>query len=488
MGNLSGKIEHIVVLMLENRSFDSMLGKLYPNDQTFEGLNGNETNPLQDQPDVPVWSNPATDSKSMSIPTPDPGELWVDINMQLFGLNGKPGNQPPPMNGFVNNYVRQNVEPTPNYKPESIMHYYLPDQVPVISQLAKQFAVCDQWFASAPCQTWPNRFFLHTGTAGGYENNSPAHFPYLMNTIFNRLNEKDKPWGIYFHDFPQTLTLTNLWPHLEHFHSFDDFKEDAKNGKLPSYSFIEPRYFPDVKLPNDQHPPHHIGMGEDLIADVYNAVRSAPTWQKTLLIIIYDEHGGCYDHVSPPMAVSPDNTNPQPFGFYRYGVRVPAVLVSPYIKPGTILRGVPDGNIPHNGPPYPFDHTSVLATLRNCFNLGGSLTNRDAIAPDLESVLNLDSPSNDGPATVTPLPYIISDTELQAARNAPLNGLQKAMHEAATHLPPLGHAQDAENVYKNIENHIESLVNGFMAEVPNHKTPAEALPFIKGKLTAFFGK
>lgn len=219
MGNLSSKIEHIVVLMLENRSFDSILGKLYPKDQPFDGLDGNETNPLQGQPDVPVWSNPATDSKAMSIPSPDPGELWDDINMQLFGLDGKPGNQSPPMNGFVNNYVRQKTEPAANYEPESTMHYYLPDQVPVISQLARQFAVCDQWFASAPCQTWPNRFFLHTGTAGGYENNSPTHFPYLMNTIFNRLNEANEPWGIYFHDFPQTLTLTNLWPHFDHFHS-----------------------------------------------------------------------------------------------------------------------------------------------------------------------------------------------------------------------------------------------------------------------------
>ncbi|OIQ82494.1 Non-hemolytic phospholipase C precursor [mine drainage metagenome] len=407
--------------------------------------------------------------------------------MQLFGLDGKPGNQPPPMNGFVNNYVRQTVEPAANYIPESIMHHYDPSQVPVISQLAKQFAVCDQWFSSAPCQTWPNRFFLHTSTAGGYENNSPSHFPYLMNTIFNRLNEVNEPWGIYFHDFPQTLTLTNLWPHLEHFHSFDDFKKDARNGELPSYSFIEPRYFPDVKLPNDQHPPHNVGLGEELIADVYNAVRSAPTWQKTLLIIIYDEHGGCYDHVPPPLAVPPDNSKPQPFGFDRYGVRVPAVLISPYIKPGTVLRAAPDGDLPHNGPPYPFDHTSVIATIRKCFNLGGPLTNRDSVAPDLESVLNLDSPTNNGPASVTPLPYVISNDELQAALNAPLNGFQKAMHEAAAHLPPLGLAQNAKNLSGTIESHIENLVNGAMAEVPDHKTPAEALPFMKSKLRAIFG-
>lgn len=107
-------IEHIVVLMLENRSFDSMLGKLYPMDKSFNGITGNETNPLYGQHDIPIWNNTLNDSSSMSIPTPDPGELWVDINMQLFGLNGKPGNQPPTMNGFVNNYVRQTSEPAAN--------------------------------------------------------------------------------------------------------------------------------------------------------------------------------------------------------------------------------------------------------------------------------------------------------------------------------------------------------------------------------------
>jgi Phosphoesterase family. len=104
-------------------------------------------------------------------------------------------------------------------------------------------------------------------------------------------------------------------------------------GKLPSYTFIEPRYFPDVKLPNDQHPPHHVGMGEDLIAEVYNALRSAPTWEKTLLVIVYDEHGGNYDHVPPPKAVPPDNSHSQPFGFDRYGFGFRRCLSLPISRP-----------------------------------------------------------------------------------------------------------------------------------------------------------
>ena len=474
MGNLDNKIDHVVVLMMENRSFDCLLGQLYPGNPEFEGLQGNETNPLHGGADVKVWNSAKLDSKSMSIPDPDPGELWYDINMQLFGLDGKPGSEPPAMNGFVNNYVRQNAKPSGNYLPESIMHYYTPEQLPVISELAKEFAVCDCWFASAPCQTWPNRFFLHCATAEVYENNSPPRFPYLMETIFNRFSNPES-WKIYFHDFPQSLTLSRLWPHTHRFRLFEkEFASDTAAGRLPSYTFIEPRYFPDIKLPNDQHPPHHVGMGEDLIAEVYNALRSSPTWEKTLLVIIYDEHGGTYDHVAPPNAVPPDNAHSQPFGFNRYGVRVPAVLVSPYIRAGTILK-TPKAS------PYPFDHTSVITTLRKRFALGSPISHRDAVAPDLESVLNLDIPRNDCPLSMNPLPYTVDPTELERALKAPLNDFQKAMHEAAAHLPVLS----AESIHEDIENHVQNLVKGIIPEVPDHRTIATAVPFIKEKLHAF---
>lgn len=474
------KIKHVVVLMMENRSFDSVLGTLYSPEERpeFEGLTGNETNPLQGGGDIQTWGDGKTDAKSMSIPTPDPGELFTDINMQLFGLNGKPGSEPPAMNGFVNNYVRQKDQPADQYQPEAIMHHYNPTQLPVLSTLARQFAVCDGWFASAPCQTWPNRFFLHCATAAGYENNSPAHFPYMMESVFNRFNDP-KSWKIYFHDFPQSLTLTRLWTHLDRFRFFEEeFVEDAKEGKLPSYTFIEPRYFPDIKLPNDQHPPHHVGMGEDLIAEVYNALRAnEEAWKKTLLVILYDEHGGIYDHVPPQKAVPPDNSHPQPFAFDRYGVRVPAVLVSPYIQAGTILKKPADSL-------YPFDHTSVIATLRKWFSLGAPLTHRDAVAPDLECALNLESPENMGPEKIEPLPYVVSPTELDAALNAPLNAFQKAMHEAAAHLPIPRH----ENIFQSIEDHVENLVNGIMPDVPDHRNALTAVPFIKDKLKSFLGK
>jgi phospholipase C len=161
MGQLQ-KIDHIVVLMLENRSFDTLFGKLYPKSNAFEGLAGSEQNPNANGAPVVVWNTPGTDETAMRIPNPDPGELWTDINTQLFGNPTPAPSQMPTMDGFVKNYLeQQQSNPQLAYDPKSVMHYFTPDQVPVLAQLAKQFAVSDHWFASAPCQTWPNRWFVH---------------------------------------------------------------------------------------------------------------------------------------------------------------------------------------------------------------------------------------------------------------------------------------------------------------------------------------
>ena len=145
------------------------------------------------------------------------------------------------MDGFVRNYLAQQpLNPTETYDPKSVMHYFTPDQVPVLSALAKQFAVCDRWFASAPCQTWPNRWFVHAATANGHENNNPPHFPDVP-TIFNRLELSGiHNWKIYFHDFAQAHTLLQLFLLGSHFHSYRQFQADCQSNTLPSYSFIEP--------------------------------------------------------------------------------------------------------------------------------------------------------------------------------------------------------------------------------------------------------
>jgi phospholipase C len=253
-----------------------------------------------------------------------------------------------------------------------------------------------------------------------------------METVFNRLSAAGKDWRVYFHDIPQSVTLSQLWfETFTHFRDFeDDFARDAAAGNLPAYSFIEPRYFADTannKLPSDEHPPHNVAYGEALIANAYNAVRAGPGWKHTLLIVTYDEHGGCFDHVVPPRATPPDERRPDGYDFSQFGVRVPAVIISPYVRPGSVIR--PTGTTP-------FDHTSILATLRKLFGFR-PLTARDAAAPDLLPLLSA-TPDNDGPAAIV-APAVPPAPE-QVARSAakPLNDMQKSLTTTAVLLPTAG--------------------------------------------------
>jgi phospholipase C len=436
------QIEHIVVLMLENRSFDCMLGRLYPKSEAFDGLDGSETNPWH-RPDgsveqIGVWSSPTMPPQAACIPDPDPGELFTDFQMQLFGLCG---GQQPNMSGFVDNYMRQPRLSGSPCDPRAVMHCFTPAQVPVLSLLARSFGVSDRWHASAPCETWPNRYFAHCGTAGGFVNNErsrfPRRWPRMMPTVFNHLGKAGYSWKIYFHDLPQAATLCRLWPDIPtRFYLFEEeFANDARSGRLPNYSFIEPRYYANWlanKVPNDQHPPHDIVYGEQLIAAVYNAVRSAPIWKRTLLIITYDESGGCFDHVPPPSAVPPGGPYPDGFTFDRYGARVPAVIVSPFVAPGSILR---PPLAAASEPSHPFDHTSIIATLQRILGFAAPMTPRIAAAPDLLCTLTLSAPENDGPERISGHPRFPTRTEARAHVRRPHNRLQRNLKSVRAGIP-----------------------------------------------------
>lgn len=408
-------VEHVVVLMLENRSFDCMLGWLYRDRPDFDGLTGNESNPWHradgSVTQVSVWNDGRIDAAAATVPAPDPGELFDDIQMQIFGLTP---DGVPRMDGFVDNYVRQPETGTCR-DPRAVMHAFTPEQLPVLSLLARSFGVCDRWFASAPCETWPNRLFAHTGCGGGQVNNAAIQRPFLLPTVFHRLARRRRTWRVYFHDVPQTAALVTLWPSIPgHFRLFAEFIDDAACGDLPAYSFIEPRYFPDLLLhhiPNDAHPPHNVAYAEQLTADVYNAVRGSPAWDRTLLLIVFDEHGGCYDHVPPPPAIPVGPPAPNGFRFDRYGPRVPAVVVSPYVPAGSIIRP------PEDGPP--FDHTSIWATLDALFDLGAPLSRRAARAPNVLSALTLDRPATQQPARID-----ASETEPTREEMHALHGLR----------------------------------------------------------------
>ncbi len=468
-------IAHVVVLMLENRSFDCMLGRLYPGRADFDGLTGRETNTWHTSggsQTVQVWTSETLNAHDVCIPDPDPGELFTDIHMQIHGIGNVAGPDGPTMSGFVDNYMRQ-PKTTPPADPRAVMHYFTPAQMPVLSTLAAAFGVSDRWFASAPCQTWPNRFFAHCCTAGGYVNNMPPHFPYDMPTVFNRLDDLKNPaigWRVYFHDFPQAATLSQLWESaFTRFQLFDAFLTDAAQGRLPSYSFIEPRYFPDLTqtlLPNDAHPPHNVAYAEQLIAQVYNALRAGPGWEQTLLLITCDEHGGCYDHVPPPPAKSPDSHYPDGFDFGYYGVRVPAVIVSPHVRKGSIIRPPAPGLTP-------FDHTSISATLHRLFGTA-FLTARDAVAPDLLSALT-DGPDNPGPDHIVapPVPPPTADDVLTAANKAP-NSYQTALAAAASSLPGgTGATAAAHPTAAGAATAVMVAMRGFLATPPAPRPPAD---------------
>lgn len=416
------RIDHIVVLMLENRSFDNMLGWLYsprneppfdrvPRGQPFDGLDGkNLTNPIP--PAVPGAGRkevPVARGQVMNHPNPDPGEDYGHVNQQLFGSADPPDPvpRPAPMNGFVKDYVEMLQQDThdggqPGYDDyKIIMDCFPPDRVPVISHLANAYAVCDRWFCSVPSQTMCNRSFANAATSAGLVNNEPYE-NWARNTgatIFNRMEDGGLSWKVYYDPW-DLCSLTWLihfrslykYVHSRFFH-FHAFLKDAAAGELPAYSFIEPRF---LISHNDQHPPYGVLPGEDLIHQVYQAVRESPLWERTLLIVTYDEHGGCYDHVAPPAAVPPgggsEDACPQGFRFDRLGVRVPAVLISPWIDAGTVFRAG-----------QPLDHTSIIKTISNRWGLK-PLTERDRAAVDLSGALRRGTPRTDRPE-ISPRPH-----------------------------------------------------------------------------------
>jgi phospholipase C len=401
MANQLEKIDHIVVLMLENRSFDHMLGFLYSDNQNrslagdpFDGLTGEESNPDDLGRPVQVYKIQASDPHPYLMPGADPGEGFLNTNYQLFstdnpGAGAVPGNQ-----GFVVNFksaiatdLSKHYQDTlPGTQASQIMGMYTPALLPVLSGLAKGYAVCDRWFASVPTMTMPNRAFALAATSQGHLDDHVKIF--TCPSIFGRLSDKGLDWAIYGynrdpltrHDFPDTQQADE-----SHFGHFRDFQERAAQGSLPPFTFLEPSW---DATGNSQHPNYDVAAGEQLIHDVYYAVRNSPAWTSTLLIVTYDEHGGNYDHVAPPNnAVPPGDgsVGEQGFDFARFGLRVPAVLISPWIQQGSVFR--PDGNV---------DHTSVLKTIHERWGTE-ALTARDAAAASLADVLSLGTARSDDP-------------------------------------------------------------------------------------------
>jgi phospholipase C len=447
MNDMSGlsSVNHVVVLMLENRSFDHMLGFLYadqgnvsPAGHAYEGLAGTESNPGTSGPVTVYRITPATPN-AYFLPGADPGEGYMATSNQLFGSESAPAGSPvPTMNGFVKDFAYtlgwQSREGhwsiLPGTTANDIMGCFAPETLPVLSALARGYAVCDQWFASVPTETLPNRAFALAATSQGHMDDKTRTF--TSPSIFGLMGQHGVTWGIYGYE-AEPLTKSTFTDVASAaggtIGKFSDFQAAAQAGTLPAFSFLEPAW---SSTGNSQHPNYDVALGEQLIHDVYETVRGGAAWAQTLLVITYDEHGGCYDHVPPPAgAVPPDNTAGEfGFDFTRFGVRVPTVLVSPLIAAGTVYR------VPAAGPPL--DHTSVLKTVAQRWGLP-SLTARDAAAPGFGDVLTLTAARTDDVLAAVTVPVAAGQTPSAAAPSH----LQEVQADLISRRYPAGQHDDA---------------------------------------------
>ncbi|CAG8584890.1 7910_t:CDS:2 [Ambispora leptoticha] len=373
----------------------------------IRGLTGKEYN-LLDTKDPNSLKLYATNDAAYVDPD-DPGHTIPDTYEQITGIQGGDPRTPiigvPPMSGFLQNFARDlNISKTDVARLKHIMNAFKPTDLPVTYELAKNFALFDGWYASVPGPTTPNRLYIHTATSNGvYETTSDAS-PFEQRSIYDNLDEKNITWKNYYSIFPELLFAKSLQTKSGYskMKKLEVFFADAKAGTLPQYSVVNPTFagWPCFDSePNDEHPPYSVANGEPFIKTIYEALRASPQWNSSLFIITWDEHGGFYDNVPPPSNVPPpDNVTAPIFNFDRLGIRVPTLLISPWIKKGIIVHDPPKKGS------Y-FEHTSILATLKKIFGLPKFLTRRDAWAGTFEYLWDkVESPRTDTPTTLPNAP------------------------------------------------------------------------------------
>ena len=468
------QIKNIVFLMLENRSLDNLLGWLYqpPNptapdyvfpagsSKLFEGLKPGAHSLPYDGTLVAVTQVPeCVWSEGYAVPTRDPYEAlraspqddpraprgsWNGVMNQLFGDAERISRLPttedgaPAMQGFLQDYYYFDER----FGGQDIAWTFTPEQASVINGLALQYAVSDQWHCSVPSETNPNRAYSLLGTSIGRESNANVYAQEQFDrpTIINYLAAK-KSWGLYYsstwidgksyteYTFPQISQAGGE-------HEIGDislFFRHARRGSLPAFTYLEPGWTSLTVTGNDYHPNSVIQPGEQFLLDVYNAVRSGPQWSETLLIITFDEHGGTYDHVSPAWgAKNPDGLEGQNhFKFDLFGVRVPTLLISPFVKPRTVFRA-PDPTKP------PLDHCSFLKTLLRWADIAPEsvdLGRRMPLAQTFEGVFD-DHPVNPGTLSIAPPRRMLAKPRKASASHPAateaLNALVKGIPVVAT--------------------------------------------------------
>lgn len=392
LASTNPKIQHVFVLMLENRSFDHMFAL-----SGIPGIQAATANNKNSFRSKDYFFGPTAPDQ---MPT-DPGHEFPDVVVQLCGENLFENGKPYPARnntGFVFNYATTNTEgnpPQPEDRGDIMLGVDTQHQAPALYQLAKNYVLCDHWYSSLPGPTWPNRYFLHGASSAGLDH-SPTSlemaaweavdgFSYPRKSIFDVLKKGN--YRLYQDECGPELGRVPQVSSIKGISFFDvenlkNFEEDLANGYTAAYTFIEPSYGNLVENTyiggSSQHPMDGIKAGDDLAGRVYKAIRNSSLWPTSLLVILYDEHGGFYDSV-PPGPAAPPNDNPQSglnqnnFLFDVYGVRVPAIVISPWVAQGGVSHEI-------------YDHSSVLATIERLFNID-PLTDRDGKAKDLLHLL-----------------------------------------------------------------------------------------------------
>ena len=381
--------------MLENRSFDHTLGFLKKQNSDIDGcLPGEEgcTNKLD--PNESSESFTLLDNAGNVVINPK--HSIKESTLQVYGYyDPVPDGTSPTMNGFIKSYTSANPDPS------QIMQCFTPEHLPIMTTLAQEFGVFDGWHASVPGPTMVNRAHAFSATSNGMGTND-------VETIFRGLPQKSMfrqaldmglDIGVYFSDGPTTIQMKDMRSRevLHKQHRLNKLFEDIADGALPDLSWSEPAYFNsdhDYKA-TDQHPDHDISLGENLIKDIYEPLRASPLWNETAFIITYDEHGGFFDHVALPENIpSPDgiNSTDDPFDFTRLDVRIPTMIVSPYIPKGSVYHAANWTNEVDADPGTgAFDHTSIMSTIlhkilapQEGFDMPEYLTARDYWAATFE--------------------------------------------------------------------------------------------------------
>jgi phospholipase C len=428
-------IQHFVVLMFENRSFDHIFGYR----GGVNGLKGTETN-LLNPAEAPSSTNPAfkvSNAEPYSIIAGEgPTHSFNAVTAQIYGSSPIAQGAIGKNIGFVKSY-RQALNEDHVSNPTSdqlriVMECFAPGTLPALESLADEFCLCDQWFCEVPGPTMPNRMFVHMGSSGGYVHNVWNH-KFAETTIYDLLQASGKSWATYDFDQNEVRQFPSLKNHPKNFRSFEDnFAKDVKAGNLANYSFIVPRFLSKTGPVNSMHGPYDIRPGDQLVADVYNALRANDAiWAKSVLIVTMDEHGGFYDHVVPPSlphAALDNFKSPPPgdseswvpsFSFDRLGLRVPTIIASPL---------VPKGKVDHTE----YRHTSILATAMKILGIQGSLTNRVKTANTFDSVFSEAQPRSDTPKEISSGEHVRAAQTFSSGTNADhsqygLDSLQQEM-------------------------------------------------------------